>query len=298
MARSKTQQIKNTPSLDSRLAKHQKKTSDKPGSVPVTLLNLNPNQTVVLISPNGKEGEFFTGNEEEVTEMDLTNGAASNRGTGLKDGLKGPNESPHKDVLNNLTSGTTEGPVDLTAPVNDGESVSDEGNRPNEGWKESTNETQVSVSSLEVWQEAIPAPAKPSSNSASNGSDAAATVVDDKSTDITMNGFNDYGLNTASKQVVVPASMNNMSGKGKEEGKDAMALTNSVSKDSAVQGGDVVMGGVPSSPKPVQNVGFSDGAHQSYDDDLARIMIKIGDAQHLVESSTGVELEIAKENML
>ena len=38
--------------------------------------------------------------------------------------------------------------------------------------------------------------------------------------------------------------------------------------------------------------------HQSYDDDLARILIEIGDAQHLVENSTGVALEIAKEDML
>ena len=38
--------------------------------------------------------------------------------------------------------------------------------------------------------------------------------------------------------------------------------------------------------------------HKSYDDDLSRIMIEIGDAQHLVENSTVVALEIAKEEML
>ena len=43
-----------------------------------------------------------------------------------------------------------------------------------------------------------------------------------------------------------------------------MTFTNSVSnKDSAVQGGDVVMGDVPSSPTPVQNVGFSNGDDMS-----------------------------------
>ena len=49
-----------------------------------------------------------------------------------------------------------------------------------------------------------------------------------------------------------------------EGGKDAMASIDSVSnKDGVIQGGDVVMGGVPSSPKPVQNVGFSDGDDMS-----------------------------------
>ena len=77
-----------------------------------------------------------------------------------------------------------------------------------------------------------------------------------------MNGSNDGGLNAASKQAVVPASVIDMSGKGKEGGKDTMALTNSVSKDGAVLGGDVVIEGMPPSPKPVQNVGFSNGTQQ------------------------------------
>ena len=91
--------------------------------------------------------------------------------------------------------------------------------------------------------------------------------------------------------------------KGGSNGSEGSLTSESVSyKDGGVQGGDVsgsvVMDGVPPSPKPVQNVGFTDGAHQSYDDDLARIMIEIGDIKHLVENSTGVELVIAKEDML
>ena len=85
MARTKTQQIKNTPFLDSRLTKHQKEKLDKPGSVPATLLNLNPIQTVVLISPNGKGGEFFTSKEDEMDKVNLTDGAVPNGGTGLKE---------------------------------------------------------------------------------------------------------------------------------------------------------------------------------------------------------------------
>ena len=51
--------------------------------------------------------------------MDLTDGAVLNGGTGLKDGLKGPNESPEaEDVLNGSTSGTKDGPVDFTASDN------------------------------------------------------------------------------------------------------------------------------------------------------------------------------------
>ena len=187
---------------------------DKPGSVPATLLNLNPNQTAVLISPNRKGGEFFNGNEDEMV---LTDGAVSNEGIGLKDGLKGPNESPDKDELNDLTSGTKGGPVDLTAPDNDGGLVAKGGTGPNEGLKGSEN--------------------------GSNGSDTVATLVDN--TDINMNRLNDGELNAASKQAVVPSSVINMSGKGKEGGKDALALTDSVSMDGAVLGGDVVMEGVP-----------------------------------------------------
>ena len=100
-------------------------------------------------------------------------------------------------------------------------------------------------------------------------------MVDDKSTDINMNGLNDglgdvqastkpviRGLDAATNQVVVQATVIDMSGQG--GGKDAMTFTDSVSnKDSAVQGGDVVMGGVPSSPKPIQNVSFSNGDDMS-----------------------------------
>ena len=100
--------------------------------------------------------------------------------------------------------------------------------------------------------------------------DAVATAVDDKTTDINMNGLNDGGLNAASKQVIVQATVIDMSDKGKEGGKDAMVLTDSVSKDGVVQGGDVVMGGVPLSPKPVQNVGFSNG----YDMNLVGKQVK------------------------
>ena len=47
-------------------------------------------------------------------------------------------------------------------------------------------------------------------------------------------------------------------------------------------------------------VGFVDVmmTHKSYNDDLARIMTKIGNTQHLIENSTSVALEIAKEDML
>ena len=91
--------------------------------------------------------------------------------------------------------------------------------------------------------------------------------------------------------------------KGGSNGSEGALMSKSVSnKDGVVQGGDVggdvVMEGVTPSLKPVKNVGFSDGAHQSYADDLARIMIKIEDTQHLIKNSTGVELVIAKEDML
>ena len=55
---------------------------------------------------------------------------------------------------------------------------------------------------------------------------------------------------------------------------------------------------MPLSPKLAKNVGFSGGTHQSYEDELARIMMDIEDAQHLIENSTGVELVITKEDML
>ena len=58
------------------------------------------------------------------------------------------------------------------------------------------------------------------------------------------------------------------------------------------------MEGVPPAPKQVRNVEFSEGAHQSYEDDLTKIMTKIGDTQHLVKNSTGVKLVIAKVDML
>ena len=104
---------------------------------------------------------------------------------------------------------------------------------------------------------------------------ALATVIDDKSTDINMNGSNDGlrdvpastkpaigGVNAASNQVVIQATVIDMS--GQEGEKDTLVFTNSGSnKDGTVQGGDVVMGGVLSSPKPVQNVGFSDGDDMS-----------------------------------
>ena len=156
-------------------------------------------QTVVLISPNGKGGEFFTGdNEDEIsqgtltgtmTDVDLTDGAVSNGGTGLKDGLEGPNESPEEDVRNGLTSGTKDGSVDLTASVNDAGSILNRGTGPKGGLNGSTNEIQVLVSSLKVWQGTIPAPAaKPSSNTASNGSNKLPDVDLTGDTEAILNG--------------------------------------------------------------------------------------------------------------
>ena len=74
-------------------------------------MTLDPTQTAALISPNGKEGEFFTGNGHEemsqrsFTNVDLTDGASSNSVKGS------PNKS---EGLNGSTSGTKDGPVDLT----------------------------------------------------------------------------------------------------------------------------------------------------------------------------------------
>ena len=84
-------------------------------------MNLNPKRTAVLISPIGKGGGLFA-NAEEMENVDISDKAVLNGGTGLKvkGGLNGPNELPDKDDLNNLTSGTKEGPVDLTVTVNDG----------------------------------------------------------------------------------------------------------------------------------------------------------------------------------
>ena len=53
-----------------------------------------------------------------LTDVDLTDGAVSNGETELKDGLKGPNESPDED----------------------GESVLNGGTGPKKGLKGSTNE--------------------------------------------------------------------------------------------------------------------------------------------------------------
>ena len=55
MALTETQQIKDTPSLNSCLSKHQKKkTNDNTGFIPSTLLTLDPTQTAALVSPNRK----------------------------------------------------------------------------------------------------------------------------------------------------------------------------------------------------------------------------------------------------
>ena len=112
MTVTKTQQIKDTPSLDSRLSKHPKKKPTNTGSVPATLLTLDPTQTAALVSPNGKGEGFLTDNDNEdmlqdtLTEVDLTDnhGAVSNGGTGPKDGLNGlTNESPEVDPDTVLT---------------------------------------------------------------------------------------------------------------------------------------------------------------------------------------------------
>ena len=170
MALTKTQQIENTSSLKSCLSKHQKnKLNDKPGSVPATLLTLNLTQTAALVSPIEKGEEFFTvdGNKE-MLQKTLTNMNLTDHGAG-SNGVKGlPNKSD--DCLNRSTSGTKDGPVDLTAsdtksglngvlgsskggPVSNGLSnatgTSLDGSKV--AYNSNTNPTQLLVSSLEMW---------------------------------------------------------------------------------------------------------------------------------------------------
>ena len=92
---------------------------------------------------------------DAMTDVDLTNGAVSNEGTGLKDGLKGPNKLREEDVLNGSTIETKDDPVDLTASVNrsgsngvlnesnDDGSVSNGGTGPKKGLNESMNEVDL-----------------------------------------------------------------------------------------------------------------------------------------------------------
>ena len=151
----------------------------------------------------------------------------------------------------------------------------------------------------------------------SNGSEAAVTVVDDKSKDTNMNGSNNGGLNAASKQTVVPALVTNISKDDSVLGRDiAMAgvpmspklgsegapTFKSVSNnEGAVQGGDgsgdVVMEGEPPSTKSVKYVGFSADPHLSHDNELAQIMVEIEDTQHIIDNSTALELKITKGDM-
>ena len=108
MAVTKTHQIKDTPSHDSRLSKYpRKKPNENTGSVPATLLTLDLTQTAALVSPIGKGVAFLTsdGNEEmsqgTLTKVDLTSdhGAFSNGVTGSKDGLnRSSNKLPEVEL--------------------------------------------------------------------------------------------------------------------------------------------------------------------------------------------------------
>ena len=120
MAVSKTQQIKNTSSHDSRLSKYCKSNGNT-GSTP-PLLTLDLTQTVALVSPNGKGGDFFTGDEEmsddTLTNVDLS---GSNGVTGSKEGLNGSNNPSRVDLTSDgaVSNGVTGSKDGMNGSSND-----------------------------------------------------------------------------------------------------------------------------------------------------------------------------------
>ena len=211
--------------------------------------------------------------------------------TGSKDGLNGLDNPPEVDltsdrVASNGVTGSKEG---MNGSSNDTPEVdlTSDGTVSNRG---TVNPTQVVVSSLAMWQGAIPAPGtKPSSNGMEvSETDTLSTKVTDKSKYANASGTKNGPMDlTASENKSVSnvvlngssneegAAMTNMeslkskersvnNNKGGSNGSEDAPATDSVSnKDDVVQGVVVVMGGVPLSPKPVQNVGISDGDDMS-----------------------------------
>ena len=267
---------------------------------------MNLKQTVALVSPIEKGDSFLTDKEEVDDEMftkvNLTDdGTVSNGGTEPKDGLNVKVDLTEDGTISN---GGTE-PKELLNGSNEVDPNGDGGSNkvPEKGSMFSTPlGKEVSYltddETKKAWQGAISTTIiKPGSNEVSNRTDE---VMEENNSNTS--GSKENPEDACEMKGGIEGTLSSTSTVSFSTKDGVVQSPKSVSnKDGAVQGGDdsgyIVMEGALPSTKSVKYVGFSDEPHPSHEDEVAQIMIAIGDTQHLIESSTGVKLTIAKEDM-